>query len=198
MNNLTRRGVLAASAAWVGLTALPAAALTENEAQEFVQAMARDIEQTINSGQGETAMFRDFERLLARYADLPTIARFSLGPAARNASNAELRAFTEAFQSYVSRKYGQRFREFIGGRLEVRGARSDSRAVIVQGRAVLRGQSPIAVDFHVSDRSGSTKVFNVIIEGINMLTTERTEILALLDQQGGSVPRLTEELRRRS
>ena len=32
-------------------------------------------------------------------------------------------AFTKAFRGYISRKYGKRFREFIGGKIEVRGAR---------------------------------------------------------------------------
>ena len=32
-------------------------------------------------------------------------------------------AFTAAYQGYISRKYGRRFREFIGGRIEVVDAR---------------------------------------------------------------------------
>lgn len=199
MTDKTRRLVLAGLAALPALGALPALALSNEQATALVQRMAQDIESTINSGRGDAAMFREFESLLERYADLPTIARFSLGPAARGASSADLRNFTAAFKTYISRKYGQRFREFIGGRIEVQRARAAQRgAVVVDARAILRGQAPIAVEFHASDRSGSAKVFNVIIEGVNLLTTERAEITALLDQQGGSIPALTRELQRRS
>ena len=68
-------------------------------------------------------MIRDFERMLARYADMPVIAQSVLGPPARSASRSELRAFTEAFQGYIARKYGRRFREFIGGTITVTGSR---------------------------------------------------------------------------
>ncbi|MEM8553345.1 MAG: ABC transporter substrate-binding protein [Pseudomonadota bacterium] len=198
MTNLTRRHVMAGLVTLPVLTGGAAQALTDAEAMALVQRMADDITTTINSGKADAAMFRDFERLLERYADMNIIARSSLGPAARSVNGRDFNRYQAAFQTYVSKKYGARFREFIGGELEVRRAREVGRATVVDTRARLRGQSPIAVEFHVSDRSGSAKVFNVVIEGINLLTTERTEITTLLDQQGGSISALTEELKRRS
>ena len=38
-------------------------------------------------------------------------------------------------------------------------------------------------------------MFNLVIEGVNMLTTERTEVGAMLDQAGGSVPKLTDRMK---
>ncbi|MGS4945341.1 MlaC/ttg2D family ABC transporter substrate-binding protein [Meridianimarinicoccus sp. RP-17] len=191
---LTRRGFAAALAA---ASLLPGAAhaLTNGEAESLVRSLVADIQSTIDSGKSTSAILADFERAFKRYADVPTIARFSLGVAARSASSAELRAYSDAYASYVSNKYGRRFQEFKGGSIDIRGVRSEGQYLVVQARANLRGQSPVAVDFHVSDRSGSPKVFNVIIEGVNMLTTERAEIGSLLDRAGGSIPRLTQDLR---
>ncbi|WP_240722352.1 phospholipid-binding protein MlaC [Poseidonocella sp. HB161398] len=198
MNDLSRRTVLSglAGTAALALLAGPALALTEDQAVTFVKGMAADIEKTINSGRSDAQMFQEFEKLLNKYADMDVIARFALGPAARTASSGDMSAYTAAFRGYLSKKYGSRFREFIGGDIRVQGARTDKRAVIVNARAVPKGQSAVAVEFHVSDRSG--KVFNVVLEGINLLTTERTEITSLLDQQGGSMSKLTAELKKRS
>ncbi|WP_236638410.1 MlaC/ttg2D family ABC transporter substrate-binding protein [Mangrovicoccus ximenensis] len=197
MNDLSRRAVLAGLTGSAALAAFsaPALALTEDQAVAFVRDMAADIEKTINSGRSEAQMYQAFEKLMNKYADMDVIARFALGPAARSASSSELSSYSAAFRGYLSKKYGARFREFIGGDIEVRGARTDKRAVIVSARAKPKGQAAVAVDFHVSDRSG--KVFNVILEGVNLLTTERTEITSLLDQQGGSLSKLTAELNRR-
>lgn len=191
---LTRRGFAAALAAAV-LMPGAASALTNAQAEQLVTSMVADIQRTIDSGQSTSAILADFRRAFERYADVPTIARFSLGVAARSASAAELRAYADAYAGYVSNKYGRRFQEFKGGSIDIRGVRAEGQYLVVQARADLRGQSPVAVDFHVSDRSGSPKVFNVIIEGVNMLTTERAEIGALLDKAGGSVARLTQDLR---
>lgn len=191
---LTRRGFAAALAAAVLLPGA-ARALTNAQAEQLVQSLVTDIQRTIDSGQSTSAILAEFKRILERYADMPIIARSSLGVAARSASAADLRAYTDAYATYVSNKYGRRFQEFKGGSIDIRGVRSEGQYLVVQARANLRGQSPIAVDFHVSDRSGSPKVFNVIIEGVNMLTTERAEVGALLDRAGGSIPRLTQDLR---
>lgn len=173
-------------------------ALSNGQAEQLVKSMVADVEKVINSNRSPAAIIGEFEGIFERYADVSTIARFSLGVAARSASASDLRAYTDAYTSYVADKYGRRFQEFKGGEMTVNGVRPEGKYLVVRSTATLRGQSPIAVDFHVSDRSGSVKVFNVIIEGVNMLTTERAEIGALLDQAGGSIPRLTQRLQQSS
>jgi phospholipid transport system substrate-binding protein len=194
---LTRRGFALALASALGaalLTPRGAQALTIEDARSLVDRAVGDINGIINSGKSESAMYGDFERVFARYADVPAIARSALGPAARQASQGQLGAFTKAFQGYISRKYGRRFREFIGGRIEVEDARPVKSYVEVISTAYLRGESPFEVRWHVSDKAGKSLFFNIIIEGVNMLASERTEIGALLDQRGGDVDRLIADM----
>ncbi|MCU0827712.1 MAG: ABC transporter substrate-binding protein [Tabrizicola sp.] len=192
----TRRGLLLASAAALALAAVPfrAEALTVEAARDLVDKTVADINKIINSGKGESAMFGDFEKLFARYADVPTIARSALGPTARQASKSQMSGFTKAFQGYISRKYGRRFREFIGGRIEVTDARPLKSYFEVVSTAYLQGESPFEVRWHVSDKAGKSLFFNIIIEGVNMLASERTEIGALLDQRGGDLDRLIADM----
>ena len=168
----------------------PAFALSTSEAQRLVDLLVADVNAVIASGASEEAMLRQFEVIFDKYADVPTIARYTLGSDARSASRAQLTAYTAAFRTYIARKYGRRFREFIGGQIEVQTAREVPNGIEVETTAILQGQSPFRVDFWVSDGSGSTKFFNIIIEGVNMLLSERTEIQAMLDQQGGSLDAL--------
>jgi phospholipid transport system substrate-binding protein len=196
-NDLTRRGLLACIAAGAAVSlARPAAALSVDEARALIDRVVGDINAVIGSGKSENAMLADFERIFARYADVPIIARSALGPAARTAGAAELRAYTEAFQGYIARKYGRRFREFIGGRIEVNDAHPVKTYFEVISTAHLRGEPPFEVRFLVSDRSGRDLFFNLIIEGVNMLATERTEIGAMLDRRRGDLAAMTQDLRR--
>lgn len=195
-NNPTRRHVLAGLGAGATALALPtsALALDTQQARVLIDRLVGEINSVINSGKSESSMLRDFETIFARYADVPIIARSALGVAARSASSAQLRSFTSAFQGYVSRKYGRRFREFIGGRLEVQEARAVKSFYEVKTTAFLRGSSPFEVIFLVSDKSGRDLFFNLYIEGINMLATERTEIGALLDRHRGNIDLVTQDL----
>lgn len=195
-NRIGRRGVLAGlagvAATWV---APPLSALTADAATALIQRATADINAAINSGRSGAGLYQDFERIFSRYADVPTIAQSALGPDARRASRAQLGAFTEAFQGYMARKYGRRFREFVGGQVIVQGARPVQSFVEVNAIADLRGQAPFAVTFLVSDRSGQTKFFDLLIEGISLLRTERTEIGAMLDRRGGDLDALIADLR---
>lgn len=193
---LTRRGftsvALAASAAFA--LPLPAAALDVAEARGLIDKAVADVNGIINSGRSESQMFGDFEKVFAKYADVPIIARSALGVAARSASAGQLSAFTKAYQGYISRKYGRRFREFIGGSIEVVDAKPIKSYYEVISVATLKGEAPFDLRWHVSDKSGRNLFFNIIIEGVNMLASERTEIGALLDQNGGDVDKLIAQL----
>lgn len=174
--------------------ALPAAALNTDQAKALIDKAVADINAVINSGKSESAMLPDFEKLFARYADVPTIARSALGVAAKSASAAQMTAFNKAFQVYISRKYGRRFREFIGGRIEVQEARPLKSYFEVTSIAYLKGESPFEVRWHVSDKAGKSLFFNIIIEGVNMLASERTEIGAMLDKRKGDLDALIKDL----
>jgi len=193
-NNPTRRAIILGLAA-VAVAPAPAFALTEAAATKLVNRCVEEINEAVNSGKTGNALYREFERIFKTYADVPTIARYSLGPAARSASRNELRNFTNAFAPYMARKYGKRFRELIGGTIKIDRARTDRSFVVVETTAKLSGRSPFQTDFLVSDRSGSDRIFNVIVEGVNMLTTERAEVTAMLDSNGGNIGKLTSALK---
>ncbi|GAB4538196.1 MAG: ABC transporter substrate-binding protein [Ruegeria sp.] len=196
-DTLTRRGFVSAALAGLAAAALPlpALALTEAAAKALVDKVVAEINRVIESGKSESAMLRDFEKIFATYADVPIMARYALGADARSASQAQLREFTKAFQSYISRKYGRRFREFIGGQVTVKSARKIKAGYEVRSTVKLRGEAPFEVTFLVSDKSGRDKFYNMFIEGVNLLLTERTEIGAMLDARKGNLDQLIRDLK---
>lgn len=195
---IDRRFFVTSACAGLAATALPlpALALTESSAKQLVNSVVTDINKVIASGKSESAMIRDFEKIFVRYGDVPIMARYALGPDARSASKSQLRSFTKAFQGYISRKYGKRFREFIGGEVTVKKARKIKAGYEVKTSVKLQGQAPFDVTFLVSDKSGKDKFFNMFIEGVNVLLTERTEIGAMLDKRKGNLDQLIKDLGR--
>ncbi len=195
-NDLTRRaalgGLLAAGLVTAG--ARPVLALTSSRANDLILRVVAEINTVINSGKSESAMYAEFERLFRRYADVATISRSTLGADARRASPAQLAAFADAFAGYMSRKYGKRFREFIGGEIVVQSASEVKSFYEVKALAKLRGQAPFEVSFLVSDKSGKDLFFDLLIEGISLLKTERTEIGAMLDKRRGDLDQLIRDL----
>ena len=163
--HLTRRAFGAGLAAGTGFLAfaLPVRALTVDQARQLVDRLIADINATINSGKTEDAMFGDFEKIFITYADVATIARSALGPASKSASEGQMATFTKAYQGYISRKYGRRFREFIGGKIEVTDARPYKSYYEVISTATLQGEAPFDLRWWVGDKSGRNLFFNIII-----------------------------------
>ncbi len=148
---------------------MPSFALTSNEAEALVNSAVGDINGVIQSGANMSSMVNSFKGIFERYSDTPYIAAYALGNDGRSASNAQKSAFGSAFGNYLARKYGRHFNEFAGGEIRVQGSKAVNSYIEVNTLAVLRNQSPLQADFHVSDRPGRPVFFNLIIAGINML-----------------------------
>lgn len=193
----TRRRLIAGLMGGAALAALagPAAALDVSAARTLVNRVVDDVNRIINSGESEAKMFADFETVFSKYADVNYIARAALGVRARSATRAQMASFTHAFKGYISRKYGRRFREFIGGKIQVTGAHPLNRFYEVVSVAKLRGEQPFDLRWWVVDRSGRYLFFNMIIDGVNMLATERTEIGSILDAEHGNIEKLIAKLK---
>ncbi|WP_375175832.1 phospholipid-binding protein MlaC [Pseudooceanicola sp.] len=194
-SKLSRRGLLSSAAALALVAPLPVLALTDASARRLVDGIVGEINRVIASGASLASMINSFEKIFAKYADVPIIAQSVLGADARRASPAQMQAYISAFRGYIARKYGKRFQEFIGGRIEVRSVREVKSWHEVISTAYLKGQSPFELKFLVSDRSGKELFFDMVIEGISMRLSEKTEIGAMLDRNRGSIDGLIADLR---
>ncbi|MEM8787075.1 MAG: ABC transporter substrate-binding protein [Pseudomonadota bacterium] len=193
----TRRGLLL-----TGLAALAwpraALALTTAEATQLIERVMSDTMTIVNSNASTAQALTRFEQVFEKHADVPVIARSVLGQPWRGASPAQQRAFSTAFRGYLARKYGREFREFRGSRVEItRAVDQGNRGIVVSTVLTIPGSPPISVDWQVTDRSGQPKMFNLFIEGISMLSTERSEVRAILEGHRNDLNALIADLNRR-
>jgi len=193
-NRISRRDLLTfiASGVAVAWMPMPAVAFSVGQAESLITKVVSDINRIINSGNSESTMLRDFEQIFVRYADVGRIAQIVLGADGRSASAAQKTAFAKAFQGYISRKYGKRFREFIGGQIEVKDGKAVKSFFEVQTTAILQGEAPFDVVFVVAGKTG--KFIDMKIEGISLVKAERTEIGAMLDRRKGNLDQLIKDI----
>ena len=192
----SRRFFLAASICAV-LRPEVAVSSQQDAAVKVVDKAVLGINQIINSGDTERKMLRSFEKVFNTYADVPTIAKYALGRDVRTASALQINDYTKAFSTYFATKYGKRFREFIGGTIEIVSVEKVKKYYLVNTIAHMPAYQPFDVDFLVSDQKGRPLIFNLIIEGVNMLLAERQEIGALLDRNSGKIDALIGDLKSR-
>ncbi len=196
MRNLPRRSFLTLVGGGIGaLMFAPSAVLafSVDRAEALIENVIADIMSIINSGKSEAAMLKDFEGIFSDYGDVEIIGQLVLGADGRSASASQKRAFANAFQIYISHKYGRRFREMAGGRVEITDARAVKSFYEVSTKSIFVGQAPFEVVYVVSDKSG--RFIDLKIEGISLIKSERSEIGTMLDRRGGDLDRLIADLK---
>jgi phospholipid transport system substrate-binding protein len=140
-----------------------------------------------------------FRQLYLADFDGPGIARFVLGRYWRGASEQEQQEFLKLFEDYVVFVYGTRLSNFSGETFKLRGSRTDESGTIVSTDIVSpNGDTPIKVDWRLITDHGSFKINDVIIEGISMLATQRSEFASVIQRHGGQVGELLAMMRERT
>jgi len=141
-----------------------------------------------------------FRELFRQDFDAPGIARFVLGRYWRAVSEEEQKEFVKLFEDYVVFVYTARLADFGGQSFKIRGSRSDGNGVIVSTDVVSPGNpTPLRMDWRlVTDDNGSYKINDVIVEGVSMTATQRSEFAAVVQRNGGQVQSLISMMREKT
>ncbi len=140
-----------------------------------------------------------FRQLFHADFDGPGIARFVLGRYWRSASEEEQQEFLKLFEDYVVFVYGTRLSNFNGETFKVRGSRTDDSGTLVSTDIISPGgEAPIKVDWRLVADKGAFKINDVIIEGISMMVTQRSEFASVIQRHGGQVAGLLALMRERT
>src|SRR5687768_2247615 len=164
----------------VDLAGSPAKDKTQTQAgaENFVGSMAKRALDFLGNGQQTQAQKTEsFRRLLEENYDMETIGRFTLGLYWRSATPQQRVEYQKLFKKRVVEMYSRRFSEYKGQKFEVTGSRADGENdVIVASRVIPADGSPeIMVEWRVRYKDGRYRVVDVIVEGVSMSVTQRSD-----------------------
>lgn len=167
-------------------------------AQKFIDSMARRALDFLgNAQQTQAQKTESFRRLLEDNYDMETIGRFTMGRYWKTATPQQRIEYQRLFKKRVVEMYSRRFSEYKGEKFETLGARADGENdTIVSSRIVpADGGSAVSVDWRVRYKDGRYRVVDVIVEGVSMSVTQRSDFAAVIQQGGGDVQTLIAHLK---
>jgi phospholipid transport system substrate-binding protein len=140
-----------------------------------------------------------FRQLFHDDFDTSGIARFVLGRYWRSASPEEQKQFLKLFEDYVVYVYTARLSDFEGEQFKISGSRPDDGAVIVSTDVITPGApQPLKVDWRLVNDDGAYKISDVIVEGVSMTVTQRSEFASVIQRHGGQVQGLIDLMREKT
>ena len=170
---------------------------TVKGAEGFVSSVARrGIGFLSDANVSQERRIASFRKLLKDSFDMKTIARFSLGRYWRTATAAEKKEYLKLFQEMIVSVYSNRFGEYNGERLEVTGSRPEGKRDIVVNSVIVPSNGPnIDVGWRVRFKDGQYKVVDIIVEGVSMAVTQRSDFSSVIQRGGGEMDVLLVHLR---
>ena len=139
----------------------------------------------------------DFRNLLHNNFDMKTIARFSLGRYWKVSSKAEQKEYLKLFESMIINVYSKRFSEYNGQTVAIDKARLSGKSDALVSSSIVPESGPkIDVEWRVrKKKNGKFKVIDIIVEGVSMSLTQRSDFASVIQRGGGKVEVLLKHLR---
>ena len=197
---MTRRFVLTIISLLIALPSLTAAPnVIAADASVFMNELWHHAVEVLSKKLPQSERLTRFRELFHADFDGPGIARFVLGRYWRSASEQEQQEFLRLFEDYVVFVYGTRLSNFNGETFRVRSSRTDESGTVVSSDIVgPSGEAPIKVDWRLITDKGAFKINDVVIEGISMLVTQRSEFASVIQRHGGQVGGLLTMMKERA
>jgi phospholipid transport system substrate-binding protein len=181
-------------------TAAPDAAVAGpsiNAARSFVDVMAKKtVAFLADKNLSEPRKKEQFRTLLFADFDLDTIGRFVLGPYWNRADPAQRQEYLRLFRDMIANVWAERFEQYQGQKFELRSARAaDDRDTLVSSVIIPLDNPAVQVDWRVRYKNGQYKIVDVIVEGVSLSVTQRSDFSSVIQRGGGDVGVLLASLR---
>ncbi len=136
-----------------------------------------------------------FRRLLVDRFDMAAISKFVLGRYWRSTNEAQRVEFQQLLVDFIVSSYSVRFSEYLGEGVKVTGSSAeDSGTILVRSKIDMPSSEDIRVDWRLRHADGNFAIVDIIVEGVSMGVTQRSEFASMIHDRGG-VNSLIEALR---
>ncbi|MCW9032844.1 MAG: ABC transporter substrate-binding protein [Alphaproteobacteria bacterium] len=171
-------------------------------AETFVQSLADEAIDTLAVKEiPQAERVKRFRTMLGKHFDVNAIGRWVLGRYWRKASKAQQAEYLVLFRDLIVATYVNQFAELTGERLKVTQSltREGKKDAIVRSEIIrTEGQPPIKLDWRVRAPKGNFKVVDVVVEGVSMSQTQRSEFGSVIKREGGEIDGLLAALRKKT
>jgi phospholipid transport system substrate-binding protein len=196
----SRRGLLAAflglAVAVLAPAQISAASEYKEGANNFVRALAAEAVSSLTGNSiGENQREKKLRQILRNYFDVKSIARLALGRYWKRASKSQRAQYMTLFEDLIVVTYSNRFKDYSNEKLLIENTIANEKYVLVKSLVDRGAQQPIRVDWRVTFTDGRYKIIDVVVEGVSMVQTQRSEFSSVIRRSGGKVEGLLTALR---
>lgn len=126
------------------------------------------------------------EEKVLPYFNFPHMTQLAVGRNWRDASDAQKTALTEQFRVLLVRTYSTSLTQFRNQTIDVKPLKvaAADNEVVVKTLIVQPGGQPIPIDYSMEKTPGGWKVYDVLIDGVSLVTNYRSSFNTEIKEKG--------------
>jgi phospholipid transport system substrate-binding protein len=172
------------------LLATPAAAQDAGP-EALVKKITADVmdaiktDQQLAAGDKQKALKLAEEKILP-HVDFEEATRLAVGRSWNQAGAEQRKKLVQEFRSMLVRTYSTAISAYQGQTMKVLPVRMkpDDTEATVRNQYIRPGAKPVAIDYSMRKTDGGWKIFDIVVEGVSLVLTYRSEFDAVVKQQG--------------
>ncbi len=139
----------------------------------------------LNSGESDDEKVKRLEQLAYGVIDFDTVSRLVLAKYWKQFTPDPRQEFEEEFKRALTVSYGRRIGQFGQEKVVILGERQEPLGdVTVQSHIVGGKAGDIKVDYRLREKDGTWYVIDVIVEGVSIVSSYRTQFQEIIGQGG--------------
>ena len=168
----------------------------EQGAKEFIIELGDEAISLLTSKTITEAVRKErFKKLFREHFSTDAIARFSLGRYWRQATDSEKTTYLSLFDDSVADSYASKFSQYNHeDKFIVSSTRTIKDGGVKVYSLIKTEDTPINVIWLVYKTDAGYKIFDVVLEGVSMSVTQRSEYSSIIQRSGGKVSGLLDAL----
>ena len=168
-------------------------------AEKLIVSLADDAISSLTSKSlTEKERQKQFRVLLNSYFDINGIGKWALGRYWRKTSKSERSEYLVLFENLIVSTYANRFSQYTKEKLTVKGSSSRGKFALVKSQINGGKEKPIRIEWRVTFPDGNYKIFDIVVEGVSMVRTQRSEFSSVIRRNGGKISVLLAALRKKT
>lgn len=118
--------------------------------------------------------------------DFDWVAKFVMGRSWRDATDDQKKRYLAAYTEFLTKNYTSRFEEYTSGSYKITGAKELERGDSMVSMEIESGdgEAPILIDYKIHKVGNGFKVYDIIVEGVSLITSQRSEFSAVINKSG--------------
>ena len=161
-----------------------AVAADPSAAKGFVDALANQVLTLVkDSNVSASEKEAKIESIFSDKVDIDFVAKFVLGKNWRTATPEQQASYVAAYKPFILKNYASKLTKYSGQTYTLKNAHADGDASVVTMEINDPNGQKVNVDYKLKD-AGSFKIIDIAVEGVSLLTTQRSEFNGIVERKG--------------